>query len=560
MPEYSGKGIRMNYHGSKPQNMNGYSQPNNYAPGGYPGSYFAQPGGTQDYAVSGQPASSGQNAGFNPGVPGYQPQQPASQAQYQQYYPQQNIPNNYPGPGFTQASGSYSVQPGYSPSGNYPGSRPGYQTGYTAPQNAGPIYPGYPSGNPQNGMPGNGGSFIPQTPYSPGYTSPGYEPPVKEPRYQTGYNAYSQMGREPQNTTQAEQFVRQMPLNGGGYVPPPVPVRKRPFELSDPMLVLIGAILLVLFIIAVPVMGAAQGALSLKILFIALAAGFTALLWIKPLTAENKRLCFTIVAAALCIATIVSFISGGSGKNADKTVSRPSGASISITDNISGTGRSSGAQNSDIEQPTAEPASTPAQDDGTEYAKKLVIDFFKAWNENKFGDMLEFCTPSWRSKQENAKQALFTILQNRTPQIDDFVMESISGTAADTSRQVVVQVPIYYNDRKPSVPIRITVMLKQENNNWFIDPDSLVSYKKIETADPNITPEVKRTEEPPTPPDTVLYYNPDGGTMYHRDPNCKRANPKVLPFKGSFLYAQIGDYPDLVRCNVCNAPTRPIEE
>ena len=546
----------MNYNGSNPQNMNGYFQRNSFAQDGYPGSYFNQPGGLQDNTVSGQPAPSVQNTGFNPGVPGYQPLQPSAQAGYPQYYAPQNNPNIYPGSGYSQASGSYSGQSGYAPSGNYPGSQPGYQAGYTSPQAAAPAYTGFSSGNPRNGMPGNGGSFIPQTPYSPGYTSPGYESTIKDTRYQTGYNAYGQMGREPQNTTQAEQFVRQMPLNGGGYVPPHVPVRRRPFELSDPILLLIGAILLILFVVAVPVMGSAQSALPLKILFIALAAGFTALLWIKPLTAENKRLCFTIVAAALCIATIVSFISGGS-KNADKTVSRPSGASISITDNISGAGKNSGTQNSGIEQPTAEPASTPAQDDGTEYAKGIVYKFFTAWNQNQFSEMLEFCTPSWRSKQENARQALFTILQNRTPQQQDFVMESISGTAADTSRQVVVQVPIYYNDRKPSVPIRITVMLKQENNSWFIDPESLISYKKIETADPNITPEVRRTEEPPTPPDTVLYYNPDGGKKYHKDQNCISADKSNLPFKGSFLYSQIDEYPDLVRCNVCKAPTRP---
>ncbi len=560
MPEYSGKGIRMNFNGNKPQNMNGYPQQNNYAQGAYPGSYFVQPGGTQDYASSSHQNPPVGNAGFNPGVPGYQPSQTASQGGYPQYFQTQSNPGSFPGAGFTQASGTFSSQGGYSASGNYYSGRPGYQPGYPAPQNPSPAYPGYPSGNPQNGMSGNGGSFIPQTPYSPGYTSPGYEPPVNDTRYQTGYTAYSQMGREPQNTAQAEQFVRQMPLNGGGYVPPPVPVRRRPFELSDPILLLIGAVLLILFIIAVPVMGASQGAIPLKILFVALAAGFTALLWIKPLTAENKRLCFTIVAAALCIAAVVSFISGGNGKNADKTVSRPSGASISITDNISGAGKNSGAQNSGIEQPTAEPASTPAQDDDNKYIVDRVYAFFNAWNQNKSNDMLELCTPSWRSKQENERSALFSsILLNRTPK-QPLTFESVSGSSSDTSRQVTLSVYIDYNNRKNPSLIRMTVMLKQENNDWFIDPTSLISFKDVETADPNITPEVQRTEEPPTPPDKVLYYNPDGGKLYHADPNCKSAGKSVLPFKGSFLYSQIGDYPDLARCNVCHAPLRPAEE
>lgn len=297
------------------------------------------------------------------------------------------------------------------------------------------------------------------------------------------------------------------------------------------MLVLIGAILLILFVIAVPVMGS----LPLKILFIALAAGFTVLLWIKPLTAENKRLCFTIVAAALCIATIVSFISGGTRNNADPTVTRPTGASISITDSISGTAKNSGLQVSGVEQTTAEPASTPALDEDTAYVQQRVLDFFNAWKSREFNTLVDMCTPSWRSKSENARTDLFNILSTRTP-VKDIMFESISGTSADTSRQITLVADIDYNNGKDPVRQRINVMLKQENNDWFIDPESLRSYKKIETADPNITPEVKRTEEPPTDPNTMLYYNPDGGKLYHRDPNCKSANPKIFRLRGlSFI-------------------------
>ncbi len=560
MPDYSGKGIRMNNNGSKPQNMNGYPRQNNYMTGGYTETYFGQTGGNQNYTNVNQQPSAGLNAGYNPGVPGYQPSQAAPQNGYTQYFPQQNNTNNVPQAGYVPVSGISGVQPGYPPAGQFNG-QAGYPSGYSpAQENAGysstPVFPGYSGGNPRYGMSGNGGSFIPQTPYSPGYTSPGYEPPAKDPRYQAGYNAYGQMGREPQNTTQAEQFVRQMPLNGGGYVPPPVPVRRPPFQLSDTMLILIGAILLILFVIAVPVMGAGPGSLPLKILFIALTAGFTALLWIKPLTAENKRLCFTIVAAALCIATIVSFISGGSRNNSDTTVSRPSGASISITDNISGSARNSSAG---VEQATAEPASTPALDEDTVHIQKRVLDFFTAWSGNNYNEMLELCTPSWRSKQDNARQKLFNILNNRTPLSEDFSFESISGTSADTSREITVVLYMDYNNGKDPLHLRFNVMMKAENNDWFVDPESLISYKKIETADPNITPEVRRTEEPPTDPNKILYYNPDGGKFYHSDPNCSSTNPKNLPFKGSFRYSQLGEHPDLNRCNQCRAPLRPSE-
>ena len=59
-------------------------------------------------------------------------------------------------------------------------------------------------------------------------------------------------------------------------------------------------------------------------------------------------------------------------------------------------------------------------------------------------------------------------------------------------------------------------------------------------------------------PNVVLYYNPNGGTQYHLDQNCKSAHTKYLPFKGTFTYGQINDapYADLIPCSVCGAPLR----
>ena len=58
--------------------------------------------------------------------------------------------------------------------------------------------------------------------------------------------------------------------------------------------------------------------------------------------------------------------------------------------------------------------------------------------------------------------------------------------------------------------------------------------------------------------DVILYYNPNGGTKYHLDQNCKSTHAKYLPMKGTFYYSQINDeeYVNLKPCNVCNAPAR----
>ena len=109
----------------------------------------------------------------------------------------------------------------------------------------------------------------------------------------------------------------------------------------------------------------------------------------------------------------------------------------------------------------------------------------------------------------------------------------------------------------------MTIVMKQENGSeWFVDPDSLTSYKEIETPDPNETPEPEKTPEPPTDANTPLYYNPDGGKKYHRNQNCPSASKNNLPFKGHFLYSQINDpaYKNLQPCNTCYAPLRPTEQ
>ena len=68
-----------------------------------------------------------------------------------------------------------------------------------------------------------------------------------------------------------------------------------------------------------------------------------------------------------------------------------------------------------------------------------------------------------------------------------------------------------------------------------------------ETPDPNVTPAVTSTPEPYIDGNTLLYYNPNGGKLYHLDPNCKIINPKFLPLGGTFTYSQIEN--ELIQCN-----------
>ena len=63
------------------------------------------------------------------------------------------------------------------------------------------------------------------------------------------------MGRQQAPVNPLQEQVGQVPLNGGGYMPPPVPVRKQPFMLTDAYLLIISATLLVLFVLGMFING-----------------------------------------------------------------------------------------------------------------------------------------------------------------------------------------------------------------------------------------------------------------------------------------------------------------
>ena len=505
---------------------------------------------------------------------GYHPQ---GMPQYGTGQPGYNVPQyTAPQPGFVQ-----NPDQGYGQQNGPYGTAGGYMQ-----QN------GYRTFSQQNGT----GSFIPQTPYSPGYTSPDYQPqqpgypqqggfsqpdgyslPYQgmqigyqnqqpgypqsggyqpqaggyQPQsgYMPGYNPYGQMGRipnqgQPQNST--------IPLNGGGYVPQRVPVRKRGIEIKEWQLIAAGVALIALFVAAVLILKSAP----LKIILILIAAGSAGVLWVKSLVAENKRLTYSILALALCILTAVSFLmkpntdttktSGEQKETAGGGLSGNTGEQEVPEIPVSG-------QNG---QNTVEETPDPEITADNQLMERLVS-FFNYWSGNRQDEMLNLCAPSWKEKQENPRTSLFGLLANRTPK--NITPETITGTEADTSRKVTLTVVINRNNGKPDELYRMTIMMVKESNEWYIDPQSLQTNESLETPDPNITPTPAPTETPAVYADTKLYYNPKGGEYYHLDPNCKIINPKFLPLGGTFTYSQINNDPfdKLKPCNVCGAPLRP---
>ena len=424
----------MNQNGYNNPQGQGYSAQPGYPPGSYPGgrAYQGYPA-QQGYQQPQQQAFQPQQQGYQGQQPGYQTgQQPGYQTS-QRVYQTPQVTGSQPAVGsqggYQQARGTGNQPPVTPYQGAY--QNPYAQQNYTQGQQAYPGQAGYAQGNgypqtsgqinmgqgyPYPGSQAPGTSYIPQTPYQP-YNTQGYQPNG----YGQPYNAYGQMGRGQQLPVNIPQETGgQMPLNGGGYVPQPVPVRRKPFVMSDADLLVLGAILLILFALGmfVPTMA------FLKWVFLILAVGTIALLWIKPLVAKNKTICYTVVFALLAIVTVIGFVTPKQG-----AVTPPTGQGSGDPTAVSAAAAMASGTNEPFTPATAEAervTSTPAPQTTSNVTDRLET-FFYYWSANRQDDMLTLCSPSWQNKVENAKTALFGLMANRTPK--DYAVESVSGTA-----------------------------------------------------------------------------------------------------------------------------------
>ena len=202
----------------------------------------------------------------------------------------------------------------------------------------------------------------------------------------------------------------------------------------------------------------------------------------------------------------------------------------------------------------------PTVKSGSEIA---LENFMEKWYKQIPADMLEYAAPSWREAQEgdNAATQLYWKFKTRTL-MDWRQMSAPTGTEASAARTIAIQADVMYNEEVRTYQYDAITLF--ENDNWYVDPDSLTSGIKVEqatpTPDPNMTPTPSPEPTPtPTPgPKTTLYYNKDGGKKYHIDPNCRSVSSKYLPLKGTFTYGELSKSPynKLEPCERCGAPSK----
>lgn len=480
----------------------------------------AQPG------MNGQPSVWNQH-GFSQSAGGYaslmgQQDYGAQQGPYTPMGQQPPMPSQSVYPPFGQV-GAAPVQGGYG--------------GYAQPA-------AYPQGNPQPAP--QQGAYNQQI--------QGYGTPQAVPDMQ---NRYTQ---QPANdgawpTAQAADY-RQQPdprqawpgqdvYNG----PPEVPTQ--PFNWDLVLLIVACGVIPVLFLTAMITRN-----IIVTIIAAASAVGAAVWLWQRPVFQRPTQMMITVLYGVATLVAVILAVTVPKGAAPDQTVPGTGspggpGSSAVVTPEASSDPNNSGG--AAIETPGAGITGPLASDPTVQVADK----FMTYWTQNDKIRMMDFCSPTWANKQtgtKNPRNQLMMALKNNIPVT--FTATNVTGTENDLTRTVTYETTVKKYDNTV-VPCTISVILVQEYGTWYVDPDSLNFAATTPTPQPTIVP-VTPTPVPAgyVDPATKLYYNPDGGSYYHIDPNCSTVGSKYKPLKGVFTYAErgTGKHSKLKPCEACGAP------
>ena len=405
---------------------------------------------------------------------------------------------------------------------------------------------GNPNGMPNGNLAGMGSSFgnvgFPQGPQGNNmgggqqvYPNQGYQPVMMNPLMNmNGFNRQPFPGME-----------------GGS---PAMPTPKPPFDLDRWLKVLLYGILPVLF---VPCLFDTHSLDAIRYLFIILSVVSLSVIWYRQSFTSTIRTALSVVYLALSIIVIAMLVSGN-----NKDLTQTSG-SLSARNGAQQTAEPTASV--EAAPLVAQETPSPVEDAGKSEAEQRLSTFMDYWAVNRVEDMVNLVQPSWSSTQESPAQALFNVISNRTPL--DYAIESISGTASDSSRTVTMNANIDKNNGKDPVRYRFMILMVKESGEWYVDPNSLATNDAVASTSPTISGKEtiasslapRMTVTPIPEPNTKLYYNANGGQYYHIDPNCSAVNPKYLPL-ASFLYSELGNtpYKSLSPCLKCGAPTKAL--
>ena len=490
-------------------------------------------------------------------------------------------------PGFSQ--GNYPPAQGYAPNGGYAPNDAygqGYapQNGYGQPQYGQQGYADYQQPYGQQGYQQPYGQQGYQQPYGQqeyqqpygqqGYQQPyaqqpyqqqpydqqgfvqpgGYQQPYEQQGYQQGYSQQNPQETDLPPEQQYAQYTpdgqRVYPTSGrSGFRVQPAAHREIPWDTIAKVLMF--GVLPILFILS---MVFAWTAVKWIVLVGAVAS--IAAMWLRELVTPNARLVLSLLLASAAVVCLVSALATNAADN--QNPAQPNQPGQMQQGSTSGNNLDVNLTATDTPNPAPTPTATPVDDSEECYAQ--LHSFFTLWKNNAISQMVNLTAPSWRSSikggTDAVTQKLFgEVLTNRTPVSWDFT--AITGTSNDIARMVTVRAVINKNNTLGESVYLWKVRMVKEDGVWYVDPATLQSNEQESTATPTnalATQPVLNTSHP----DLLIYYNPEGGTYYHIDPNCESLNPKYRPLSGVIKWSQIEDdpYDKLEQCKRCGAPLR----
>ena len=512
------------------------------------------------------------DAGQNPQQPGF------SQGNYppaQGYAPNGGYaPNDAYGQGYAPQNGY--GQPQYGQQGYAGYQQPYGQQGYQQPYGQQPYgqQPYGQQGYEQQGYQQPYGQQGYQQPYGQqpyqqqpydqqGFVQPGgYQQPYEQQGYQQPNPAYNQQGYGQQNPQETDlppeqqyaQYTpdgqRVYPTSGrSGFRVQPAARREIPWDTIAKVLMF--GVLPILFILS---MVFAWTAVKWVVLVGAVAS--IAAMWLRELVTPNARLVLSLLLASAAVVCLVSALATNAADN--QNPAQPNQSGQMQQGSTSGNNLDVNLTATDTPNPAPTPTATPVDDSEECYAQ--LHSFFTLWKNNAISQMVNLTAPSWRSSikggTDAVTQKLFgEVLTNRTPVSWDFT--AITGTSNDIARMVTVRAVINKNNTLGESVYLWKVRMVKEDGVWYVDPATLQSNEQESTATPTnalATQPVLNTSHP----DLLIYYNPEGGTYYHIDPNCESLDPKYRPLSGVIKWSQIEDspYDKLEQCKRCGAPLR----
>lgn len=182
-------------------------------------------------------------------------------------------------------------------------------------------------------------------------------------------------------------------------------------------------------------------------------------------------------------------------------------------------------------------------------APTVAAAFLQSWENLDFETMVSLCDRDWLEgidSEVEPSAELLALCGGSQPL--DFIQVSSVSLIPGRYEKVSFWVKMYHADamiQEDSVDLLLT--WDEEQIAWRVDPRSLTgeAFAAVDEALASMT----------------LYWNPDGGTRYHADPNCASISSRYLPLTDSFTYSQLTEeaYLNLTPCHHCGAPDRPAE-